>query len=63
MLKRWEGEEEKKRSHKGEKWRSVLVRKRKAILREGFLEERWKNLEGLEWELVEWEMDVESSFS
>ena len=37
----------------------MWVRKRKAILVKGFLEERWKNLGGLEWELVEWEMAFE----
>jgi hypothetical protein len=40
MLKSFVGVVWKKMFQRGVKWRSVLVRKRKAILRLGFLEER-----------------------
>lgn len=48
MLYKFVGVPWKKRSQSGAKCRSEFVRKRKAILNLGFfVEERWKNLEGL----------------
>lgn len=48
MLYRLVGVPSKKRSQRGAKCRSEFVRKRKASLSFGFLEEeRWKTLEGL----------------